>query len=466
MLTIRRFKTRGNEIFFSLVVLTCFFLLIVVILQLSKIQNLSLFVVTNSLPLFLLCLLLLYESGVVNNKSKLFFDIFENGVIYIPAFSLYFSIFKSSSITLGNNNNGLDRLTDLGIFSLEIDNETKSLRVLIFSKYRKNHINRIKQSLPLLEAIFPDITLMTSNESKSFLSSYSQAVVAGYSLIQCKERFMIPVQNHSRTNQFEVSSKIIFAYNPYQRESKLRENDKTSQIYTLSRFNGPIDFNFIANLLLKKNWRLKLSNDSEKELLRGIIRFQLNDLNLISSQEGLSIIQKIMSNPRISIQPLTNDDTDQNETVFKKPDIESEISKLNVKCGKNPICKELCNINKNPELEELNKSRLCNKRISFCTKLLRNENFVSLLMELMQKDDKEKKGEILNKLLVHLSFHQVYCLIAQFIFISERDDLDVVSIQLLHFLFTNIVINEFYEDRPHVKTPNAVQKGHNTIYHS
>ncbi|MHA2276754.1 MAG: hypothetical protein ACXAC2_13355, partial [Candidatus Kariarchaeaceae archaeon] len=157
--------------------LTFFSLLTLMMFQIIKIGSVqkisvSLLVTANITPLLLSLLFLLYELGIISSHKKSYFEIFDNGVIHIPIFNICFSIFESTSIHLVNNK-GLYRLIDLEFFSLEIDNETKSLRVFLFSKSKTSQIHRIKQSMPLLEAIFPDILLMTPNDSKNFLSSYS-----------------------------------------------------------------------------------------------------------------------------------------------------------------------------------------------------------------------------------------------------------------------------------------------------
>ncbi|MHA1156524.1 MAG: hypothetical protein ACTSQK_10495, partial [Candidatus Heimdallarchaeota archaeon] len=115
------------------VIITCFPFLFLTIFQIIKIGSinkfsLSLLVTANIIPLLLLLLFLLHELKIISGHNKSYFEISDNGVIHIPIFNIYFSIFESTSIQLVNNK-GLYRLIDLELFSLEIDNETKSLRV-------------------------------------------------------------------------------------------------------------------------------------------------------------------------------------------------------------------------------------------------------------------------------------------------------------------------------------------------
>ncbi|MHA1947083.1 MAG: hypothetical protein ACW97W_13350 [Candidatus Hodarchaeales archaeon] len=393
--------------------LACFPFLFLIMYQIIKIGsinkfNVSLLVIANLIPLLLLLLFLLHELGIISSLKKSYFEISDNGVIHIPIFNICFSIFESTSIDLVNNK-GLYRLIDLELFSLEIDNETKSLRVFLFSKSKTSQINRIKQSMPLLEAIFPDILLMTPNDSKNFLSSYSLAEVAGFSIIQGKESYLLPVLGHSKAGQLGVDNRMILAYNSSEKGSKTIKDDRTSQIYTLPKYREPVDFNFIGNLILKKNDNSEFEEDNKNKLLRAIIRFQLSSCDLISFHEGVSYFQKALSESGIDNQSAIMEVQSKDDFTQNTTEIKSEISMINTNNEViNPICVELCNIYNNLEIDEINKSRLCNSRLIFCKKLIRNDNFISLLMEFTKKDNDEKSSKLFGELLTHLSFHLKY----------------------------------------------------------
>ena len=78
-------------------------------------------------------------------------------------------------------------------------------------------------------------------------------------------------------------------------------------------------------------------------------------------------------------------------------------------------------------------------------------------MELAKKDDDKRKAQILSELLVHLSFHQLYCLIAQFISTYEGKDIDVVSMQFLHSLIKKQAKNELFQGRMERKIQKPIQ---------
>jgi hypothetical protein len=352
----------------------------------------------------------------------------------------------------------------LELFSLEIDNETKSLRIFIFSKSKKSQINKLKQSMPLLEAIFPDILLMSKMDSKNFLSSYSLAEVAGFSIIQGKKSYLLPVLGHSNAGQLGVDNRMILAYNSTEKGSKTIEDDRTSQIYTLPRYREPIDFSFIGNLILKKNDNSEFEEDIKNKLLRAIIRFQINNSNLISFHKGVSYFQKALSESGINNQSATMEIQSKDEFIQTTTEIESEFSMVSSnKETANPICVELCNIFNNLEIDEINKSELCNNRINFCKKLISNKNFISLLIEFTKKDSDKNNSPLFGELLIHLSFHQIYCLIAQFIFMYEEKDLDVISIQLLHSLITNQAKSEFYQEKIDQEIQKSIQDNQTII---
>ncbi len=429
------------------------------IVKIEKINeiSLSLLITANIIPVLLLLLFLLNELGIMNSHKNSYFEVYDNSVIHIPIFNIYFSIFESTSIHLVNNK-ALYRLIDLELFSLEIDNVTKSLRVFLFSKNKKSQIDRIKNSIPLLEAIFPDILLKTPNDSKNFLSGYSLAVVAGFSIIQRKESYLIPVLSNLRAGQLGVHNRMVLAYNSSEKGPKTIKDDQTSQVYTLLGYRGPIDFNFIGNLILRKNDNSEYEDDNKNKLLRAISRFQLDNCNLISFHEGVSYIQKTLLASGFDNQSVTLEVHSKEKYIPNNTEIESEFSMINInKEEKNPICLELCNIYNNLEIDETHKSRLCNNRVNFCKKLIRNDNFISLLMEVARKDDDKNNLNIFSELLVHLSFHQIYCLIAQFIFLYEGKDLDLISTQLLHSLITNQVKSEFYQDKMGQEIQKSIQ---------
>lgn len=448
--------------------LTCFPFLSLLMFHIVKIErineiSLSLLITANIIPLLLLLLFLLYELGIMNSHKNSYFEIYDNGVIHIPIFNIYFSIFESTSMHLVNNK-GLYRLIDLELFSLEIDNETNSLRVFLFSKNKKSQMDKIKQSIPLLEAIFPDILLKTPNDSKNFLSGYSLAEVAGFSIIQKKESYLIPVLSNSITGQLGVHNRMILAYNSSEKGPKTIKDDRTSQIYTLPEYQGPVDFNFIGNLILRRNDNSGFEDDNKNKHLRAIIRFQLDNCNLISFHEGVSYIQKTLSASGIDNQSVTMEVHSKDEFIPNNTEFESEFSMINSnKEDTNPICLELCNIYNNLEIDEINKSRLCNNRIIFCKKLISNNNFISLLMEITKNDDDKNNSKILSELLIHLSFNQIYCLIAQFIFLYEGKDLDLISTQLLHALITNQNKSEFYQDKMNQEIQKSIQDNQTII---
>ncbi|MHA1513652.1 MAG: hypothetical protein ACTSRJ_06275 [Candidatus Hodarchaeales archaeon] len=398
-----------------------------------------------------------YKSGFIEKYKNSYFEIFDNGIISIPKFNIFLSIFESNSIHLVNSK-GLHQLIDLDPFSLEIDYETKSLRVYLFSKSKKNQLKRIEQSIPLLEAIFPDLLIMTPLKSKELLASYSIAEIAGFSLIQEKESYITPVYNLSVSNQFGDNNKLILAYNSSRKESNSLKNDQTTQVYSLPRYNGLVDFNLIGNIILRKNENSTFEYYNKNKLLRGIIRFQISDFNLISFEEGISYIQKIIASFRVASHSIASEIVPKEDSIPIDIEIESELPMIfKDQEAINPICRELCNIYNNFEISEKNRLSLCEKSVLFCRKLVSNNNFISILLELAKKDDNKRKVQILNELLVHLSFHQLYCLIAQFIFIYEGNDLNIISIQLLHSLINKKCESELHQSRAEQEIQKSIQ---------
>ncbi len=457
-----KFKLLRKEFVFFLIILCCFPFLSLLLIQIVKIESttkmdVSLLIISNAIPVLLLILFLSYKSGFIEKYKISYFEIFENGIITIPKYNIFLNIFESSSIHLINSK-GLHQLIDLDPFSLEIDYESRRLRVYLFSKSKKRQLKRIKQSIPLLEAIFPDLLILTPPESKELLASYSIAEIAGFQLIQEKESFITPVLNPSFSNQFGDHNKLILAHNSSRKEPNFLKNDQTTQLYSLPRYNGLVDFNFIGDIILKKNENSNLEYRNKNTLLRAIIRFQLGNFNLISFPEGISYIQKIISAFKVASQSIASEIGSQEESIPIDIEIESDLPMIfKDKEEINPICLELCNIYNNFEINEKDRLALCEKRIIFCRKLVSNNNFISLLLELAKKVDTNRKTHILNELLVHLSFHQLYCLIAQFIVIYEGKDLNVISIQLLHSLIHKKCESELHQSRAEQEIQKPIQ---------
>ncbi|MCK4848446.1 MAG: hypothetical protein KAT16_05445 [Candidatus Heimdallarchaeota archaeon] len=460
---IEKFKLLKKEFLIFLVVIPLFPILSLLVIQIVKIESTSkmsmyLVISGNVFPILLVILFLSYESGFIGNCNKSYFMIYENGIIRIHKYSIFLSIFESNSIHLVNSK-GLYQLIDLDPFSLEIDCKTKRLRVYIFSKSKKNQLNRIKQSVPLLEAIFPDLLLMNPHESKKLLESYSIAEIAGLSLIQEKEGFLMPVIDFSFSDQLGIHNKLVLAFNSSRKDPNLLKDSQTTQVYTLPRYNGSIDFNLIGNIILRNTENFDFENFDKNLLLRAIIRFQLNNTNLISFEEGVSYIQKAISTFRVGSQSIVSEIKSNDDLIPINAEIEPEIPMIFINEEEiNPICLELCNIYNNLEIDEKDRAILCEKRINFCGKLIRNNNFISLLIELTNKDDDKRKSQILSEILVHLSFHQLYCLIAQFIFTYKGKDFDVISIQLLHSLINKQAKSDLHLSRGELEIQKSIQK--------
>ena len=459
---IGKFNLLRKEFVIFLIYLSCFPLLSLLLIQIVKIESteemsLSLLVIGNAFPILLLILFLFYESGFAKKHKNSNFEIIEKGIINIPKYSIFLSIFESNSIHLVNSKD-LHQLIDLDPFSLEIDYESKSLRVYLFSKSKKNQWNRIKQAIPLLEAIFPDLLLMTPLDSKEFLASYSISEIAGFSVIQEKESYLMPVLKFSSSNQIGDHNKLIMAYNSSRKDPNFLKNGQTTQIYSLPRYNGSVDFNLMSNLILNQNENSKFGYCNKNLLLRAIIRFQLCNFNLITFHEGVSYIQKTISQFTSASQSIASEIVSKDESFPIDIKIETELPMIFTDEEEiNSICRELCNIHNNFEIDKKNRIMLCEKRILFCGKLVCNNNFISLLMELAKKDDNKRKTQILDELLIHLSFHQLYCLVAQFIFTYEEKDLNVISIQLLHSLMYNKCKSELHQNSPEQEIQKSIQ---------
>ena len=308
---IGKFSLLRKEFVFFLISLCCFTFLSLLLIQIVKIEsikktNASILIIYNAVPILLLILFLFYKSRFIEKYNNSYFEIFDNGIISIPKFSIFLNIFESKSIPRVNIE-GLHQLIDLDPFSLEIDYETKSLRVYLFSKSKKDQLKKIEQSIPLLEAIFPDLLILTPLESKELLASYSIAEIAGFPLIQEKESFITPSHNLSFSNQVGDNNKLILAYNSSRKEPNFLKNDKTTQVYSLPRYNGLVDFNLIGNIIIRRNENNNFEYRNKNILLRGIIRFQLSNFNLISFDEGISYIQKIIAIFRVASHSIASE---------------------------------------------------------------------------------------------------------------------------------------------------------------
>ena len=66
--------------------------------------------------------------------------------------------------------------------------------------------------------------------------------------------------------------------------------------------------------------------------------------------------------------------------------------------------------------------------------MLINQDLTSFLGELIDGNDYERKEAILSDLLRHVSFHQIHCLLVQFVVSYSSDSLNKQTMQLIHIL--------------------------------
>jgi len=101
----------------------------------------------------------------------------------------------------------------------------------------------------------------------------------------------------------------------------------------------------------------------------------------------------------------------------------------------NQICFELCNILKNPDFSCKEKTKKCSRRAGFCKKLLKNENFFSIIENILKQNHDEERVHLTTELRRHLSYQQLICILSHLTQLEQLGTFNQQIIDMIYILF-------------------------------
>ncbi|MHA2306558.1 MAG: hypothetical protein ACXACU_14325, partial [Candidatus Hodarchaeales archaeon] len=271
-------------------------------------------------------------------------------------------------------------------------------------------------------------------------------------------------------------SKITFCFYPTIRDKKEKHNGEfplRSQWYSFYDFDQYNPFKYLSKILKLKQSNFFSNMGKKKTPLRIKIRFKIEDREDKPFVHGISNFEKHLSSLLSKTRQIVkiNDMETKKETHRKSESSfnfvrdstepsslkEINITDINVPSkttkmintpfkhalhkltadlvNKNQICIELCKIQKNSDLPMDDKVEKCIRRATFCQKMLKNNNFLALLENIMNQAHEEEKIHSIAELQRHLSNQQIICIFTHLCQIESVDIPIQNIVDLIHLLF-------------------------------
>ncbi|PWI49138.1 hypothetical protein CEE45_03080 [Candidatus Heimdallarchaeota archaeon B3_Heim] len=402
-------------------------------------------IIGNIIPIAIACLLIFYELNIFSSKKKTLMTIKEGQVLFIPRFNLYLSIFECSSVS-DVFVEGVDLLNGLNRYSIEIDGINNRLRLFFYSNSKIELSRYIEEAKPLLDTIFPNLLLLTASSLKEGFLNYSLKRMGDYRTIKQGRYLIIPEKEQNIPLKSPKNYTHVINYNSQASSEEKSNKFESIQLYSFIRFEEGSFFDFFGRMCFTDRNMFFTDIIEENLLLRAIIRYKLVGFNSISDNEGITNLQQKLNTINVGNNAVEYSDKFIPPLAALSEHNPDSPNFVSINQEFNQICRELCNISRS-SVDEAIKTKNCVDRASFCKKLLVNQNFATFLSELVDGEDDQRKDTILSDLLRHLSFHQIHCLLAQFIASYNSDNLDKQIIKLLHVLIQKqLEINSFEGD--------------------
>ncbi|MHA2290380.1 MAG: hypothetical protein ACXABG_16460 [Promethearchaeota archaeon] len=389
-------------------------------------------IIGNTIPLVITCLLIISELNPYSSNKKTLLKIKDNGFLYIPRFAIYISIFECNSLS-DIYIEGFKLLNELSRYSIEINRDIKRLRLYFYAKSKIELSKNIEKAKPLLDTIFPNLYLLTSSSLRTDFLNYSLWKSGECKYVRQGRLLIIPEIERDSSSKIPQNNTHVLNYLSENKLGEKCNSNNSIQFYSFIKYEHSSLFELFGYRGYINENKFLIENIDENILLRAIIRYKLVGYQTLSDIEGYLNLQKKLTpfnegkfNLEVRntpILPLPKSD----ENTFN-----GNLSPL-ISHRYNQICKELCNIFQSSDKDEVKKKN-CENRASFCKKLLMNENLTIFLDELVDGENGNRRDTILTDLLRHVSFHQIHCLITQYVVSCNSDIHDGQIIQFLHNL--------------------------------
>ncbi|MFX1516038.1 MAG: hypothetical protein ACFFC6_07010 [Promethearchaeota archaeon] len=387
--------------------------------------------------IILLCLLSADMVQIFNNcNSELQFEVKKTGVVFFQDFNIWLAIFETFSVEKIETSE-LKQLKHLETFSLEIDRRKMGVRVILYSKSAKQLEKRIRTSKPILEVVLPDIKLISKEDIINLYSRIELLKIGKYHFFKERSELFYPQFSVFPKKISHSISRIILACNILDEVSN-DEFMNSTQLYFFHRFDQTSFFKYINQRFFKSPSETATHFQSNQELQRVRLSYQINKKPFLSFQEGLDQFIRFLSftsfEPKITKteerQSLSPFETNQQE-VISATETTSFVEM-------NQICSELCNLPKEKKHSNEEKVKRCKRRADFCLNLLENANFSSILDSLIRQENIIDQIHLISELRRHLTYHQIICCFSHLSKHNYPQIPHTKLVNLIHVLFRSI----------------------------
>ncbi len=417
----------------------------------------------RNLPLITLSYFLLNEIFLLLTKKTSNQELtwFNNGIGFILDSFAWIAIFETRSLNQIQKAE-LEQLSHLKSFSLELDVKNSCVRVFFYAKSNDELTEIIKKSKPILDVVLPDLKILPAVDASKLFDKYSLEKIGNKYFLKNKNHFFILNFESIKANSFSHTEKMVFCFFSTMKSKKKKDTIR-SQWYSFNNLDQNYFFNGLSRILINNQEKNLLSLWNRNNLQRIQIRYHLVEQEKLSFQEGVAQFEKGLSillsqtEPELILEKERQSSMEnenilnvlkKNNSVNKKshciiPTSISKYADINVLYEEfpfepikmNQICFELCNIQTSRGFTSREKSIKCARRANFCQKLLKNENFFSIIENILKQKHEEERIHLTTELRRHLSYQQLYCILAH---LTQSEELATVNqelIGIIHVLF-------------------------------
>lgn len=407
----------------------------------------------------IIILLYLFTKEIIlsfnQNDPLLKFSVTEKGIVFLQDYHLWLAILETSSVGKIQTSE-LKQLKHLKTFSLELDIKRTCVRVFIYSKSHKELEERIKNSIPILEVVLPDINKISKVEITKMLSEIK--------LLKNEKKYMLKKNSELNLPQFADSadkfppsfSKMILACN-FREGLDIEENTKMEkfvQWYFFHNYDKASFFKCMNRTLSSSQKMTAESFWNIQELQRIRLRYQIEKKPLFDFQEGLNhfkggLFLLLSRSKTVRIEGQITDHSLIALPCETKPSPLLSTEKASSFFRMNQICSELCNIPEDDKLLQEEKEKKCHRRAGFCQKLLINDNFSSILENILSQRYETDRIHLITELKSHLSYQQLFCVLAH---LTQSSQPEIPNHKIINMICILLCLKYKIQENPCVDT--------------
>ena len=386
-------------------------------------------------------------------NSELQFEINSSGIIFFQDFHIWLAIFETFSVEKIQMSE-LKQLKHLKTFSLEIDKQKMSVRVILYSKSIKELKKRIRKSKPILEVVLPNINLVPKDEIAQRYNEMKLLKIGRDYIFKEKSELIHPqFGNFPKKNSHSISRLVLTCNIPDETRNDGFMN--STQMYFFHRFNQASFFRYINKRYFKSPRETLTQFQDNQEHQRIRLSYQTDKKPLLSFQEGLDQYTRALSFISPGSGIVKTEERRNNYPLIKNQQkllLDTEKTSF---LEMNQICYELCNLPKENKYSNKEKVKRCKKRANFCLNLLESENFSLILESLIKQENIIDQIHLMSELRRHLTYHQILCCFSHLSQLNYPKISYLELINLIHILFRSI---------DEAKVPNINKKPSSLIF--